>query len=239
MTRAAPVLRLRHFQFENLGAFGPALESAGYEINYMTVGDPGFPGEDPIAPDLLVVLGGPIGVYEDPIYLFLKDEREFIAKRLEPYECSTLGFCLGAQLMAASFCTAVFPAGGKEIGFTPFDPTDAGRSSPLRHIEGVLVLHWQGDTYALPQGTTNLASTSLLEQQAFSVGETVLRMQFYSEIETGPGFELWLVRHAAELAGAGIDVPTLRQDAQRYGIELGGVAGTLLEEWLVDLQGAQ
>jgi GMP synthase (glutamine-hydrolysing) len=236
MVRAALVLR--HVHFEDLGTFGPALEGAGYAIRYMTVGDSGFPGEDPIEPDLLVVLGGPIGVYEDPIYPFLKAEREFIARRLETKR-PTLGVCLGAQLIAASLGASVFPAGVKEIGFAPVDLTDAGRASALRHLEGVSVLHWHGDTYTLPQGATNLASTPLVQQQAFSIGETILGIQFHPEAETGLGFERWLVGHAAELAAAGIDVPGLRQDGQRYGKKLELAAGALLEEWLAGLQGAR
>ena len=236
MTRTALVLR--HVQFEDLGTFRPALEEAGYAIRYMTVGDPGFPGEDPIGPDLLVILGGPIGVYEDATYPFLKAEREFIARRLETKR-PTLGICLGAQLIAVSLGAPVFPAGVKEIGFAPIDLTDAGRASPLRHLEDVLVLHWHGDTHTLPQGATNLASTSLVQQQAFSIGETILGIQFHPEAETGLGFERWLVGHAAELAGSGVDVPGLRQDAQRYGKRLGLAAGALLEEWLAGLQGAR
>lgn len=231
-------LALRHVQFEDLGTFGPALEEAGYAIRYLTVGDPDFPGEDPISPDLLVVLGGPIGVYEDGIYPFLKAEREFIAKRLETRR-PTLGICLGAQLIAASLGAPVFPAKVKEIGFAPIDLTDAGWASPLRHLDGVPVLHWHGDTYVLPQGATNLASTSAVPQQAFSIGKTIMGIQFHPEAETGPEFERWLVGHAAELAGAGIDVPELRRDAQRYGEKLNLAAGTLLEEWLAGLQGAR
>ena len=109
----------------------------------------------------------------------------------------------------------------------------------MPHREHVTVLHWHGDTYALPQGATNLASTSLVQQQAFSIGETILGIQFHPEAETGPGFERWLVGHAAELAQARIDVPGLRQDAQRYGRKLRSAAGALLAEWLADLQGAR
>ena len=95
-------LVLRHVHFEDLGTFGPPLEAAGFAVRYATVGDPDFVAGDPIEPNLLVVLGGPIGVYEDAIYPFLKTEREFIARRLEASR-ATLGICLGAQMIAAAW----------------------------------------------------------------------------------------------------------------------------------------
>jgi GMP synthase (glutamine-hydrolysing) len=231
-------LVLRHVHFEDLGTFGPPLEEAGYAIRYVTVGDPVFPGKDALGPDLLVILGGPIGVYEDATYPFLKAEREFIGRRLAASR-PTLGICLGAQLIAAALGAPVFPSGVKEIGFAPVDLTDAGQASPLRHLDGVPVLHWHGDTYGLPQGATNLASTPLVQQQAFSIDQTILGLQFHPEAETGPGFERWLVGHANELAGAGIHVPGLRRDAERFGSKLGAAAAALLEEWLTGLWGGR
>jgi GMP synthase (glutamine-hydrolysing) len=114
ITRTALVLR--HIQFEDLGIFTAPLEGAGYANRYVTVGDPGFPGEDALEPDLLVIPEGPISVYEDATYPFLKAEREFIVRRLAASR-STLGICLGAQLIAAALGAPVFPSGVKEIDF--------------------------------------------------------------------------------------------------------------------------
>lgn len=229
------VLVLRHVHFEDLGAFAGPLEDAGYAIRYSDVGAPDFCTGDPLAPDLLVVLGGPVGVYEDGAYPFLAVERAFIAARLAA-GMPTLGVCLGAQLIAAALGAEVFPTGLKEIGFSELTLTAAGRSGPLRHLAGVPVLHWHGDTYALPPRATNLASSLLVEQQAFSLGRHVLGLQFHPEAETGDGFERWLVGHAAELAAAKIDPPTLREDARRHGPHLREAARLMLREWLADLE---
>lgn len=232
MTRT--VLALRHVHFEDLGLFADTLMEAGYDIRYSDVGDLDFCAGDPLAPDLLVVLGGPIGVYDDH-YPFLQAERTFIRARLQS-GLPTLGICLGAQLIAAALGEKVFSTGLKEIGFSKLTLTDDGMSSPLRHLEDVRVLHWHGDTYGLPLGAANLASSALVEQQAFSIGENVLGLQFHPEAETDQRFERWLVSHAAELGSAGIDIAALRRDAALYGPPLATAARALLREWLAGLK---
>ncbi|WP_112943920.1 glutamine amidotransferase [Rhizobium sp. UBA1881] len=228
------VLALRHVHFEDLGLFADTLTDAGYDIRYSDVGDLDFCAGDPLAPDLLVILGGPIGVYDDH-YSFLEAERTFIRTRLEG-GLPTLGICLGAQLIAAALGEKVFATGLKEIGFSQLMLTDDGMSSPLKHLEDVHVLHWHGDTYSLPLGAANLASSALVEQQAFSIGENVLGLQFHPEAETDRYLERWLVGHAAELGSAGIDIAALRRDAARYGPPLATAARALLREWLAGLK---
>jgi GMP synthase (glutamine-hydrolysing) len=50
--------------FEDLGSFETAFIEAGYEVRYVDVGLDDLDAIAPTASDLLVVLGGPIGVYE-------------------------------------------------------------------------------------------------------------------------------------------------------------------------------
>jgi len=231
MTKSALVIR--HIHFEDLGSFGDVLTEAGYDIRYTNVGDADFCSGDPLAPDLLIILGGPIGVYET-VYPFLDTERDFIRTRLAK-NLPTLGICLGAQLIAAALGEKVFATGLKEIGFSELALTEEGKSSPLAHLEGVAVLHWHGDTYSLPKAAKNLASSSLVEQQAFAIGINILGLQFHPEAENDEHFERWLVGHAAELSGAGIDIPALRRDAQTYGPRLRQAARSMLGQWLAGL----
>ena len=225
---------LRHVQFEDLGSLQSVLEGASYTVAYRNVGDDDFLSFDPLAPDLLVVLGGPIGVYEEEVYPFLGPEKALIAQRLAGNK-PTLGICLGAQLIAAALGARVFPSGVKEIGFAPLSLTTAGLAGPLRHLDGVSVLHWHGDTYELPAGAEHLASSALVQQQAFALGKTILGLQFHAEVDALSGFERWLVGHAHELASAGIDIPALRRDAERHGGALVEASTRLFREWLAAL----
>ncbi|KQT42085.1 glutamine amidotransferase [Aureimonas sp. Leaf454] len=193
-------LVLRHVHFEDLGSFAGPLQDAGYDIRYSEVDDPDFCAGDPLQPDLLVVLGGPVGVYEGEAYPFIAVEREFIRARLREGR-PTLGVCLGAQLIASALGADVFSSGVKEIGFSPLRLTAEGATGPLRHLASLPVLHWHGDTYDLPAGAANLASTAFIENQAFAIGSNVLGLQFHAEVETSRGFERWLVGHAGSCPG--------------------------------------
>lgn len=123
--------------------------------------------EEWLAADLAVVLGGAIGVYDQVLYPFLKDEKDLIRKRLESQK-PLLGICLGAQLIASVLKSRVYPGKGKEIGWGGVELTEAGRKSPLRFLDGYRpVLHWHGDTFDLPEGAELLASTPVSPHQAF------------------------------------------------------------------------
>ena len=92
-------LVMQHVAFEDLGTFAPVLEEKGFAIRYCPVDEP--PTEEEwLNADLAVVLGGAIGVYDQVLYPFLKDEKDLIRKRLESQK-PLLGICLGAQLIAS------------------------------------------------------------------------------------------------------------------------------------------
>jgi GMP synthase-like glutamine amidotransferase len=135
---------------------------------------------DPLMPDLLVCLGGPIGAYEEAAYPFLRDELALIERRLAAAR-PTLGICLGAQLMARALGARIYPAPAKEIGWGEVRLSEAGQKGPLRHFAGVPVLHWHGDTFDLPKGAELLASTVLCANQAFAFGRYALAFQFHPE----------------------------------------------------------
>ena len=231
MTRTA--LALRHVYFETLGTFELELEKAGYTLHYVDVADGEIGAINPLEPDLLVVLGGPVGVYETQAYPLLATELDLIKRRLDA-RVPTLGICLGAQLIAAALGAKVIPTGVKEIGFAPIELTAAGAAGPLRHLRGAPVLHWHGDAFGFPKGAELLATTAIANQ-AFSVGTGVLGLQFHPEADTSRDLEAWLIGHAAELAGAGIDPRQIRSDAREYGPALREAGRAAFAEWLSQL----
>lgn len=224
---------IRHVPFETLGTFEPELERAGYALTYADVANGDLGQLDALAPDLLVVLGGPIGVYETDTYPFLNAELALIEMRVRA-GLPTLGICLGAQLIAAALDAKVAPTGTKEIGFAPLTLTAAGADGPLRRLADVPVLHWHGDGFELPIGATLLATTSV-SNQAFAIGPNVLGLQFHPEADTTHELEAWLIGHACELAGAGIDPRTIRADARQLGAALARAGRAMFAEWLTRL----
>ncbi len=222
---------IRHIHFEDLGTFEAVLTAAGYKLHYYDLGLHELRTLVPPLADLLVVLGGPVGVYETDVYPFLAEERQILQERLAANR-PTLGICLGAQQIAATLGAKVAATGIKEIGFSPLTLTDAGRAGPLRHLDGVPVLHWHGDAFQIPEGAANLATTPLCATQGFALGRNVLGLQFHPEVDARAGIERWLVGHAAELAAAGIDPRNLRDEASRFGSALRDASRRMLGEWL-------
>ena len=221
---------IRHVAFEDLGLWEAEIAAHGYEVSYLDA------GVDDLAPargaDLLVVLGGPIGVADVDSYPVLVDEMEFLRARVEDGR-PTLGVCLGAQLIAAALGGDVTP-GEPEIGWAGVDLAPPASSSPLRHLEGAPVLHWHGDAITPPPGATVLASTASTACQAFEIGPA-LGLQFHPEVDA-ERIERWLIGHSGELGAHGIDPAALRARSREVGDDA-AVAGVLLvREYLRGLE---
>jgi GMP synthase (glutamine-hydrolysing) len=223
-------LAVRHVAFEDLGLLGPLVAACGYGVRYHDAGIQPFDAETLLAPDLLIVLGGPIGVYERDSYPFVADEVAAIAVRLEA-DKPMLGICLGAQMMAAALGARVAPGPVKEIGWAPLTLTADGQKSVLAPLGATPVLHWHGDNCELPTGCTRLASTPHCPVQAFARTPSQLALQFHLETEPAR-FESWLVGHTVELGKAGVDPRQLRTQARTVGPATRELGQKVLAAWL-------
>jgi GMP synthase (glutamine-hydrolysing) len=227
---------IRHVAFEDLGVLAELFAARNWNVTYIEAPVADWDAFDPMVPDLLVVLGGPIGVYEDDFYPFLKQEVAGLERRLKA-DKPTLGICLGAQLIAAALGAHVYPNREKEIGWSPLILSAAGYKSPVRHVgaESTFMFHWHGDTFDLPTDATLLAGTGVCFHQIFSWGKNTLAFQCHPEV-IGRDLEKWFVGHAVEIAATqGAHVKSLRADTKRYAANLEKQARLCFTEWLDSL----
>lgn len=227
-------LVFRHIYFEDLGILEPILTDRGYSIQYVDPAIDNLSAIQPQTPDLLIILGSPIGAFDNKLYPFLNKELEFIEHRIRA-NLPILGICLGAQLIARILGAPVAPMGKKEIGFSELTLTPEGLNSVLAPLSGIPVLHWHGDQFGIPADAKNLAETPICQHQAFAIGESILALQFHLEADTRK-LERWLVGHACELQQANVDLHHLRKQAKHHGPAL-RLAGTqVLNAWIDRIQ---
>ncbi len=235
MSRLALVLR--HLDIAHLGNLEPVLRSRGYEVEYVDVAEVDVSAIDPAAADLVVVLGGDMGVYESEEFPYLRSEVNLLAARLGSAR-PTLGICLGAQLMAEALGGTVTKGPTVEIGFREVLVTDAGRDSPARHVAGVPMMEWHGDTFELPVEAQRLAGSAAYENEAWSIGDTVFAVQFHPEL-TGSMYEEWIVSGLEELGELGVSADDLRAEALQHGAAMEAASIAMFGEWLDRLPAAQ
>ena len=169
---------LQHVSFEGLGYIETWAKSKSYSVTYTR-----FYENDPLPDeknfDCLIVMGGPMGVYDEKKYPWLTAEKRFI------HECiwlgkKVLGICLGAQLIAEACGARVYPNAKKEIGWFPVSISPSLESFGLSE-HSMTVFHWHGDTFDLPIGAINHVSSAACKQQLFTLDQNVMGIQFHFE----------------------------------------------------------
>jgi GMP synthase (glutamine-hydrolysing) len=228
---------IRHLAFEDLASFTSVLQAKNVHINYIEAADlvldPGGLSQiEVLSEDLLVVLGGPISVNDIESFPFLDVEINLLKQRIVA-DLPTLGICLGAQLIARAMGAQVYPGGEKEIGWYDLALTEAGEQSALRYLgaKHCSMLHWHGETFALPDGALLLASSATCTNQAFSSGQNVLALQFHPEI-TQRSMEKWFIGHIGEIMSTeGVSVERLREDTRRYANQLEVQGELFFDSW--------
>ena len=173
---------LQHVPFEGLGCIADWASVKGHSLSATKF------YENTNLPELadfdwLIVMGGPMGVYDEKKFDWLPAEKDFIRNAIQAGK-TVIGICLGAQLIASSLGAKVYPNTEKEIGWYPISPTEYGLVGHLlgETIDPFPVFHWHGDTFDLPSGALRLASSEACLNQAFLFNHKVLGLQFHFEV---------------------------------------------------------
>jgi GMP synthase (glutamine-hydrolysing) len=200
-------LVLRHVAAEGLGLLANVLREVGVHHRYLDLARGEPPPRDIRDLGGLIVLGGPMAVYEADRHAFLRTELQLVERAITAGR-PVLGICLGAQMIAHALGARVYRGERPEVGWAPVTLTAEARDDALfgAEEERLTVFHLHGDTYELPPDAANLATSPLYEQQAFRWGEVVYGLQFHLEFT-----DAMIARIASEpdsraiFTGAGID----------------------------------
>jgi GMP synthase-like glutamine amidotransferase len=173
---------IQHVPFEGIANIGGWAESLGWAISKTSA----YKGEkfpDPDEFDWLIIMGGPMNIYEEKEYPWLAAEKRFIQGAIDKGKV-VVGICLGAQLIADVLGGKVVRNKHKEIGWFPVRLRPEGfDSAPFRGFPKEFpALHWHGDTFSLSAGADMLAESEACPAQAFSSNNgRVLALQFHLE----------------------------------------------------------
>lgn len=225
------LVAIRHVDFEDLGSWESFL-SKDFKIEYIDAVDPAISLLKNENIDLLVILGGPIGVYQDKEYPFIKTEIALLEDRVKS-DLPTLGICLGSQLIARALGAKVYPNHTKEIGWQHLSMTEKGKNSCVQYLDHkyTSMFHWHGDTFDLPLGTELLASTNICKNQIFSFGKNGLAFQCHPEI-SAKHLEKWWIGHTAELSHHNLSVNDLRNQSIKLAPQLQKQSLQFLQAWI-------
>lgn len=229
------LLAIKHVDFENLGTWEDFL-SKDYKIKYINVTDIPLSTLRNEDIHLLIVLGGPIGVYQDGEYPFIKDEIALLKDRLR-LDLPTLGICLGSQLIARALGAEIYPNHTKEIGWHSLSLTKEGMNTSVKYLDSELtsMFHWHGDTFDLPIGASLLASTDACKNQIFSFKRNTLAFQCHPEVSAHQ-LEKWWIGHSAELSHNNLSVCHLRNQSIKMAPQLQKQSLQCLKEWIENIK---
>ncbi len=234
MTADGRFLVLQHIACEPPGAYEDELRARGYTLERVEL-DEGDPLPDWRDFAGLIVMGGPMGAYEEDRFPWLAEEKALIAEAVRS-GMPMWGACLGAQLLAASLGAHVAPGPQAEVGLLSVQRTPEGAADPVFAVlpDTFPALQWHADTWALPEGAVHLARSDAYPQQAFAF-KRAYGVQFHLEVGVGLATEWGEVpAYAASLEailGPGA-LPRLIDEVARREAEMTEQARRLFGAWI-------
>lgn len=234
----AKIYVLQHHPVENLGTIADALEGAALAWQYVRVAE-----GQPVPADMkgaggLIVMGGPMGVYQTERYPWLREEMRLIEDAIKS-NLPVLGVCLGAQILAAALGAKVERnSKGKEIGWHAIRISDSARDDRLmRGLPATLTpFHWHGDIFELPRGAVSLASSDKTPCQAFRYGDKAYGFQFHFEVTT-EGVAGMAAAFAKELVRENISSEEMVAQSADFIQPLEKISDTVFSRWASPIQG--
>jgi GMP synthase-like glutamine amidotransferase len=172
---------IQHVAYESPGYLLQWAAEQNHAVSFAKMFEsPVFPSIDDF--DWLIVMGGPMGVYDEDKFSFLEAEKEFIRSVIGARK-KVLGICLGSQLVAEALGAKVYPHSQKEIGWWPVKKTADGKTNPVMDNlpDEYITFHWHGDTFDLPAGSVHLLQSDACPHQAYLYKDQVMGLQFHME----------------------------------------------------------
>ncbi len=227
------ILIIKHIDIEGPGTLGYFLKERQEPFRIVDLGAGEPLPQDPSLFQAIICLGGPMNVYEENKYPFLKFEHVFIQKVLQqgvPY----LGLCLGSQLLAKAAGALVVRSPVKEIGWYTVRLTEEGCKDPLFRgfRESQPVYHWHGDMFHIPDSGRLLVMGDGCPHQALRVGENAYGLQFHVEV-TDTSLREWCAAYSAvDLPSRQSHAQSMRDDYRKYQKDFDAQAYTLYANFL-------
>lgn len=190
------ILIIKHIGIEGPGSIEEFFRNTTWNLRVIDLSKEELRSEDFTDTVAVISLGGPMNVYEDNKYPFLKDEDEFLRKAISE-EIPILGICLGAQLLAKACDAKIKKAPQKEIGWYKVNLVSEGRRDSLfENLPVELnVFQWHEDIFEIPESGVHLAESQSCHNQAFRFSRNAYGLQFHIEV-TPQMVESWIDKYA-------------------------------------------
>ena len=233
---ATSVTILQHIQCETPGIISDCLQAANIDMRFVRTFE-----ENPIPLTLdaqagLIIMGGPMSVYDQSQFPFLRAEQRLIENALKD-DKPVLGVCLGSQLLAATLGADVKSGTQKEIGWHPVTLTESAASDALwKDLPAQFTAyHWHGDVFDLPHGAVSLAASERTPCQGFRYGENAYGFLFHMEV-TEQIIKNMVVEFEEELKAEAIAAESIIPKIKDYLSKLQATGGEVFGRWVKSLK---
>jgi GMP synthase-like glutamine amidotransferase len=225
------ILVLQHTEQEHLGAISLVLKNAGVGYESIRCDRGELIPRTPEGYHGLIVLGGPQGVYEETQFPFLRKEKTLVREAIDR-SVPIFGVCLGSQIVAEALGSKVYPSGIFEVGWRPVTiAPEVGEDPVLQGLPpDLMVLHWHGDIFELPEGAKPVGKSNLTEVQGFSWRGKVYGLVFHLEM-TLTQLKRMVVDFESDLKRGGVTGDNILAQAPDYLAVTHELCGTVFGRW--------